>query len=207
MKKLLKPALALAALMAVSSFGVAQRTALSELKPDPALQVQTKIATLPCCECVGKQTQIDISTGQSAPVDPLWQVNGTSAYTTPPYPGWATTLSPAKWIQPVSSPTPSPGVPAAFFKYTLQFTIPKCVVPNDVSIVGNFAADNGAKVSLDGNPVASCPTPYCFKTPAQPLSIQGIGPGSHTLTFEVQNEGGPSGFIVNAKLTRQCRKD
>jgi hypothetical protein len=208
MKKLVSPALALAVLTVFSGFGVAQRRVdVGQVKAEPALAEQSRAPSLPCCECIGKVTQLDLSTGQGSPIDPFWKVNGSSAYSTPPFPGWATTLGSAKWIQPVSSPTPSPNVAVGVFKYTLQFTIPKCTIPSEVRLEGNFAADNGANVLMDGNPVTSCPTPYCFKAPAQALNVTGLGPGSHTLTFEVKNEGGPSGLIVNAKLTRQCQRE
>lgn len=208
MKKLLTLALALAALAVLTTFGVAQeRGQLGEVKIDPALQLVLHIPSLPCCECLGKVTTLNLSTGQNSPIDQLWKVNGGNAYTTPPYPGWATNLGPANWIQPVASPTPAANVPVGTFKYTVQFNVPKCAIPSDVQLQGKFAADNGAKVTLDGNPVTSCPTPYCFKAPGQPLSATGIGPGTHTLSFDVKNEGGPSGLIVNAILTRRCVKE
>lgn len=207
MKKSLSFALTLFTLFILGVYGVAQRRA--EIKEGPnasALQVQPKPLSLSCCECLGGVTTLDLSTGQASPIDPFWQVNGGPAYTTPPYPGWATNLGPAKWIQPVAAPTPAPNVAVGVFRYTLRFDIPKCTIPSEVRIDGKFAADNGANVSLDGKAVTSCPTPNCFKTPGQALSIAGIGPGAHTLIFDVRNEGGPSGLIVNAKLTRQCQR-
>lgn len=207
MKKLVTLAFAIGALIILSSFGIAQeRGEVREVKIDPSLQVPSQTPSLRCCECLGNTTTLDLSTGQASPIDPLWKVNGGPAYTTPPYAGWATNLGPAKWIQPVPSPTPSSNVAVGVFKYTLQFSVPKCTIPSEVRLEGKFAADNGANISLDGNPVTSCPTPYCFKAPGQPLTITGIGPGTHLLTVDVKNEGGPSGLIVNAKLTRQCQK-
>jgi hypothetical protein len=201
MKKLLTLAFVLAALTVLASFGLAQER--REAKSEPARPEQPQLMTLRCCEA-GKPAQIDISTGQSGPIDPLWTVNGAAAYTTPLVPGWASNLSPAKWIQPVASPLPAYGVAVGVFKYSVHFVVPKCGKLSQVRIDGRFAADNGAKVTLDGNPVTTCPTPYCFKAPGQPLTITGIGVGPHTLTFEVNNEGGPSGLSVNAKLTRNC---
>lgn len=207
MKKVLTLTLALVALAVLGSFGMAQeRGEVRDTKIDPSLQVQPQGPSLRCCECLGQVTTLNLSTGQGKPIDPLWKVNGGPAYTTPPFPGWATNLGPAQWIQPVASPTPSSSVAVGIFKYTVQFDVPKCTIPSKVRLEGTFAADNGAKVSLDGNPLTSCPTPFCFKAPGQPLTSTGIGPGTHTLTFEVKNEGGPSGLIVNAKLTRECQK-
>src|SRR5882724_7943374 len=100
MKKLLTLTLALVALSVFCGFGVAQKR--GEVKIDQSLQVQTRTATLSCCECLGKVTTLNLSTGQGSPIDPFWKVNANPAYTTPPYPGWTTTLGPAKWIQPVA---------------------------------------------------------------------------------------------------------
>ena len=167
----------------------------------------------PCCKCLGETTSVDLSTGQSSPIDSKWQLNGGNAYTTPPYPGWITTLTPAKWIQPVASPTPSPTAPAnTVFKYTLQFTVPKCTIPRDVRLQGSFAADNSAKVFLDGNPIASCAGPKCFAATSAggqaPVALNAsISPGNHTLEIQVSNLSGPSGLIVNAQLKTQCKKD
>lgn len=201
MKKLLTLALVLAALTVLASFGLAQER--RETKSEPARPEQPRLMTLRCCEA-GKAAQIDLSTGQSGPIDPLWTVNGAAAYTTPLVPGWANNLGPAKWIQPVASPLPAYNVAVGVLKYSVHFVVPKCGKLSQVRIDGNYAADNAAKVTLDGNPITSCPTPYCFKAPGQPLTINGITAGPHTLTFEVKNEGGPSGLSVNARLTRDC---
>jgi hypothetical protein len=201
MKRLLTLALLLATLTVLTSFGLAQER--REIRLDAAIPVQPRAPTLPCCER-GSVPQIDLSTGQGGPIDPLWKVNGGSAYVTPPFPGWATNLAPAKWIQPVASPLPAANVAIGILKYSVQFNVPKCGKFSQVRIDGRFAADNGAKVTIDGNPITSCPTPYCFKVPGQPLTITGITAGTHTLAFEVKNDGGPSGLSVNAKLTRNC---
>ncbi len=165
----------------------------------------TKSISVPCCKCLGEASTVNVSTGQGGPIDPFWKVNGGSAYTTPPYPGWMS-LPPAQWIQPVASPLPSPSVPATTFKYTLKFTVPQCTIPMDASLIGSFAADNNAKVFFDGKPVTTCPGPRCF-TVATPLNIPSIGPGTHTLEIQVGNEGGPSGLLVNAQLKTQCKKE
>jgi hypothetical protein len=201
MKKLLTLASVLAALTALTRFGLAQEP--REVRFDKAIVVQPRSQILSCCER-GKVAQIDLSTGQGGPIDPLWKVNGGPAYATPPFPGWTTNLGPAKWIQPVASPLPSSNIAVGVLTYTVQFNVPKCGKLSQVRLDSKFAADNGAKVTLDGNPVTICPTPYCFKGPGQPLTITGIGAGPHTLAFEVKNEGGPSGLSVNARLTRHC---
>jgi hypothetical protein len=165
--------------------------------------------SVPCCKCLGETLKVDLSTGQTSPIDQRWRVNNGNAYTTPPYPGWIA-LAPARWIQPVASPTPSGNVPGnTVYRYTLQFTVPKCTIPMNVRLTGSFAADNSAKAFLDGVPIASCAGPKCFNTPQAPvpLNVPSVAPGPHTLEFQVANISGPSGLIVNAQLQVECKKD
>jgi len=182
---------------------------------EPQAQTERRIVppppTLGCCECLGRTVQLDLSTGQgSGAVDPLWKVNGGPAYVTPPVSSWIA-LNPAKWIQPVASPTPSPSVPAGIYKYTVRFNVQKCTIPAEVRLDGKFAADNSAKAFLDGSPIAgaSCPGPVCFAPPQAPvnLTVPSLSPGLHTLEIDVKNDEGYSGLIVNAQLKGQCRKE
>jgi hypothetical protein len=159
----------------------------------------------PCCNY-----QFNLNTGQSGPIDPLWKANGNNAYYTPPVSSWLTVpFAPARWIQPVSSPTPSGMVPQGLHKYTANFNVPACSA-GQVRLSGTFAADNSATAYLDGNPIpgASCPGPVCFNTPQAPVSLNGappIGPGPHTLEIDVTNlTKGASGLIVNAQVKRTC---
>jgi hypothetical protein len=208
MKKFLMLTLALVALGTIATFGLAQEP--REIKID-RVPSQSLIPSLTCCECLGKVTTLNLSTGQASPKDPIWSVNGNFAYTTPKVPSWIA-LPQAQWIQPVASPLPSNNVPGnADYTYTVTFYIPKCTIPNSVRLNGNFAADNSATAKLDGIaiPGASCPGPVCFNTPQAPVPLNGappIGPGQHTLEIVVHNLGGYSGLIVNAKLTRQCAR-
>lgn len=200
MKKLIALTLMFAGLALLITAGWAQN-------PD----VHAKVPTLPCCKCLGESTTLNISTGQGSPTDPIWRVNGGPAYTTPPYPGWITTLSPARWIQPVANPKPSSNVPPGVYKYTMKFSIPKCTIPGTARLSGRFAADNTVKAFLDGTPIpgAACGTINCFKAPDAPipLNLGSIAPGSHVLTFEVRNVSGPSGLVVNAQIRRECKKE
>lgn len=199
MKKSLTLALALVALAVLSGFGLAHPQ--GGRKPPPSL---------PCCKCLGESHTLDLSTGQGSPIDPIWNVNGNPAYTTPKVSSWIA-LPGAQWIQPVASPTPSKSVPAGVYKYTVKFNIPKCTIPSDIRLDGKFSADNSAKAFLDipTQPVGSCPGPTCFAG-SVPLTVNPawLTPGStHTLEIDVTNDGSYSGLIVNAKLTRQCPKE
>jgi hypothetical protein len=214
MKKLLTLVFALVALGVLTTFGLAQERE-SRRVPETLLQeAQSRIPTLTCCECLGKVTTLNLSTGQGSPVDPIWKVNNGPAYTTPPFPGWILpsnpVLTPAKWIQPVPSPTPSHNIGPGIFKYTVRFNTPKCVIPNRVTLDVYFAADNGAKVFLDGTQVPTSPcSGTCFKAPQAPVHFTAAVSAlpTHTLEIELKNDTPPaSGLIVNAKVTRQCAR-
>ena len=202
MKKYLALAAAFVALAIVICLGAAKAQ-----DQKPLLPPQGAPATLKCCECLGQATTLDLSTGQGSPIDPLWKLNLTApAYKTPPVSSWVS-LAPASWIQPVASPSPSNNVPPGIYKYSVKFNIPKCTIPSVVRLDGKFAADNSAKVFLDGSPVTSCPGPTCFASPGVNFSVPSILPGSHTLEIQVKNDSAYSGLIVNAKLTRQCARE
>jgi hypothetical protein len=168
--------------------------------------------SLPCCKCLGDVVTLDLSTGKASPIDPLWRVSNNPAYTiasTTSVPNWIT-LPPAKWIQPVNSSTPSSNVPQGLHKYTARFTIQKCLIPyENVRLDGKFAADNSAKVSLNGNPITLCAGPKCFQGPQAPvpLGVTPISwPATYTLEVNVTNDGDYSGLLVNAQLKGQCKK-
>ena len=208
MKKLLTLTLALVALSTLSALGVAQERG-DVRQIDPSLQGQPRIPSLPCCECLGKNTTLNLSTGQASPIDPLWKVNLLSAYTTPKVSSWIA-LPPANWIQPVASPTPSNNVAPGVYKYTVKFNIQaKCTIPSEIRLTGNFSADNSAQAFLDlpGQPVGSCAGPTCFAG-GVPLNVNPLWltPGNHTLEIDVTNNEGYSGLIVNAQLTRHCAR-
>lgn len=176
-------------------------------KPKP---MPTKGLSLPCCQSPGDVETLDLSTGQgSGPKDFCWTMNGGPAYITPKVGSWLS-LSPAKWIQTVASPAPSKYIPAGVFDYKVKFNIPTCNVLNDVRLEGKFAADNSAKLWFDRitllPEIAWCPGPTCFQAPAVGFSVLSILPGNHELESEVTNLGSYSGFLVNAQLTRQCKK-
>ena len=193
--------------------------------PNPAFQPGDNTVTIDLneanvtCTFVNRQApaccayNLDLTTGQGSPIDPLWKVNGTSAYTTPPVVGWLTVpFAPARWIQPVPSPTPAPNVPAPLpiYKYTIQFNVPPCPVGH-AQLNGTFAADNSAKVFLQpGNhpiTITAC-LHNCFKAPQAPVALSVpsalLTPGPHTLEIDVTNDGGYSGLIVKAQVMRIC---
>ena len=156
----------------------------------------------PCCAYA-----FDLSTGQGGgATDPLWSVNGGTAFITPAASAWMG-LPPAQWIQPVASPTPATSVPPGAFQYRARFDVPDCG-SGRVELNGTFAADNSATAFLDGTaiPGASCAGPTCFNSSQAPVAfnVPSVPPGPHQLQISVTNQGGFSGLIVNAQVRRVC---
>jgi len=162
---------------------------------------------------LGRTTTLNLNTGQSGPNDPIWTVNGAAAHPTSAYPGWMAPtnaqLNGAQWIQLPNQSTPASNVPAGDYKYKVRFNTPKCVIPSRVMLDVYFAADNSATVFVDGTlvPTTVCST-NCFNVPQAPVHFTvGLAPGAHAIDIVVKNLGGPSGLIVNAKVTRACVKE
>lgn len=153
----------------------------------------------PCCAF-----SADLSTGQgSAATDPVWTVNGGPAFITPPVSAWTTTLTGARWIQPVAAPLPSSSVPQGLYRYRVSFTVPPCGMGH-AELNGSFAADNNASVMLDNNPIAGATCTNCFNTAAVPFSVPNVTVGPHVLEIDVTNLGGYSGLLVSAQVRRVC---
>lgn len=216
MKRLLTLVFAITLLTILTGAGTAQRRSDAVGAPIEITPVGIGIQgpagpVLSCCECLGKVTTLNLSTGQSGPNDPLWTVNATPAHPTSAYPGWIATtnamLNPAKWIQFPNQSTPASNVPAGNYKYSVRFTTPRCVIPSTITLEGYFAADNSASVVLDGTniPTTACST-NCFNVPQAPVHFTVTVPStvSHTLDFVVNNLGGPSALVANVKVTRKC---
>jgi hypothetical protein len=170
----------------------------------------TKGLSLPCCKSPYDVVTLDLSTGQgSGPKDSWWKMNGGPAYITPKVGSWLD-LPSARWIQTVASPAPSNKIPSGVFNYKVNFNNPICPIPSEVRLEGKFAADNSAKLWFDRftllPEIALCPGPTCFMAPGVNFSVFSIFPGNHELESAVTNLGSYSGFLVNAQLTRQCKK-
>jgi hypothetical protein len=165
---------------------------------------------VPCCNCLADAPDTDLSTGRASPIDLVWKVNNGNAYTTAPDSWWITSLSPAKWIQPVANSTPGLANPG-LYHYTTKFFVPSCTTAADVQLVGSFAADNSGKVYIDGgSAIASCTNGFCFNSNNAPITFNAsLAPGFHVLRIDVQNNSGNpgatiTGLVVNAHLARKC---
>lgn len=169
-----------------------------------------RIPTLGCCQCLGKQNTLDLSTIAGNP----WLVNGQPvAVVTAPNAAWAP-AAPAKWV---SSNAAATGGNNTTYHYALQFKVEKCTIPQTIVFKGvSAAADNYIKVWLTG-PSGGGPVQctvaggYCF-TPSNKLVNFAawpvtVAPGLYTLNVDVTNISGPTGMFMNAVLEGQCTKE
>jgi hypothetical protein len=212
--KLDTAALALALLFLAASPAAAQIRRL-EASRIPA-ESRARPATLGCCKCLGGTNTLDLSTvGSNA-----WTVNGGPAvFLTSIHPAWNINPGPASWVSTVAGGGTG-GVPAGVFEYRLDFVVPACTIGQDVTLAGNYGADNDVAVFLDDATgpasganaffVSQCTGSWCFNSSRNPLPSfvnKPVAPGPHTLIVKVRNEGGPSGMFVNATLTGACRRE
>lgn len=169
-----------------------------------------RIPTLGCCQCLGKQNTLDLSTIASNP----WLVNGQPvAVVTAPNAAWAP-AGPAKWV---SINTAASGGNNTTYHYTLQFKVEKCTIPQTIVFKGmSAAADNYIKVWLTGpsggGPVqCTAAGGYCFTAANQLNNFAAwpatVAPGLYTLNVDVTNISGPTGMFMNAVLEGQCTKE
>jgi hypothetical protein len=210
MTRRFKSALAIFGVLAgVPSAGQAQGQARAV---GPAQSVIVQPAPIPrdviriaCCKCVdGSQQRVNASTG-TAP----WKVAppGSSAYqqvVPAGHVGW-TSLAPASWVGPSGAPQA-----AGDYTYQLQVYVPRCTLPPHVVISGRFAADNGARLVVDGAQVtASIGTANYGFLPGSVTSFTKdiSSPGVHNIQFVVHNSDGPTGLVVQAAISSVCPKD
>lgn len=173
-----------------------------------------KIPTLGCCRCLGEKNTLDLGTHAGNP----WRVNGMPAViVTSPNAAWSPSPGSAKWI---STNAAGNGGANATYRYTLQFRVEKCVIPQSIVFKGlSVAADNRYSVSLSGpagaSPSVPCPaaaaaTGHCFSVAGRLNNFAVwpvIPPGVYTLNVDVTNISGPSGLSLDAVLEGRCSKD
>jgi hypothetical protein len=159
------------------------------------------IPKLPCCRCVdGTTTEINIDTGAAS-----WRVTAPggayqqAAVPIPPHPAWATLLGPAAWIG-------APGAPETEgdYEFELQFYVPDCVIPAEILVTGQAAADNRADIFLDSSSSSLATVPSYDNSGITSFVGSVSGAGIHRLRFVVTNDGGPTGLIVRAAIVVRC---
>lgn len=94
-------------------------------------------------------------------------------------------LTGSRWIAPNAD---SAGTPAGDYTYATHFTLPTGADPATASITGRWAADNSAKMFLNGVAVSTTVSPPFSYEHWTPFTITGpFVAGSNTLTFVVNN--------------------
>ncbi len=195
-----------------------------------------------CCKCVGgKNDPVDISTGKaswtvsSTPTPPPPPVGGGYTTTTVgivptnaspqvapinigpnPQPGTWATLTGADWLQ------PNGALPNGHWTYVLKVQVPNCTVPQKVTIAGKLAADDAARMYVDGpggstqilvggptvtaNFAADGSSTRNFGTVLKPGGSGGFTqPGTYYVRVELDNLGGaPSGIVLQGTLAGEC---
>ena len=183
MKNILKLALALTAIGAITIVGLAQEP--RAIKIDSTIPVQPRIPALTCCECLGKVTTLDLSTGQSGPIDPLveneqrkrlcrFESFGSFECMDGSALGELDSTGP--------SSTPSTNIRPGYLQVHGEVLHPRVRHwQSDLNWTGKFSADNSANAFLDVPLHSVCPcVGYCFQggaslTPANPAWLH---PGS-----------------------------
>jgi hypothetical protein len=219
---------------------VLSTTALAQVVGRPGPQKSIKPGkpdvTLNCCRCMGDKSEpIDISTGKAS-----WTVSSTP---TPPPPmpagGWAagpiavvptnmspqvatgnmganplpgtwTTLPGADWIKP-NGPLPN-----GHWTYVLKVEVPRCTIPQKVVINGSLAADDYARMYVDGPSGVGTTTlvgalgagfngatrSFNAVLGANPVYTK---PGTYYIRVEMDNLGGaPAGIVLNGAIAGEC---
>lgn len=172
----------------------------------PPLVGPVKAVKLACCRCLGETVgPIKISTGQPVP----WTVNGGPTVPQAMVPGWHGWSSPppppgSQWIGPVGGNSAAP----VTYTYQLKIDAGRCRIPGTMTISGKFWADNSGTVSLTSQ-TATFTTlnyPFGFQTP-NGASFSYTVPsatGIYTLTVTTQNQGGPTGLLMDANVFKRC---
>lgn len=188
---------------------VPQGLGVAAVVPQASAGPTAAIPTLGCCRCLRGTNLLDLSTIATVP----WTVAAGAASPIPavvvptPNPYWNLPTSGAQWVS--ASTAGASWLPGGTYVYRLQFYVPRCTIPQTVRLTGVAGADDDFNLYIDSNPtpVSSCSGGWCFNTsnPTPPFTVNGIGPGLHTLTMSVVNgSAGPTGMFVSAVLEGTC---
>ena len=131
---------------------------------------------------------------------------GGLSYATNPNPLWyqpSGNPSAFQWIDPLNNGTASsPGsVPNGNYLYETTFYLVDCIDPTKVQLVGQFASDDYACITINGHTTGQCTVNS--SAALAPFNISGstlFHAGTNIVDFVVQNTGGgPSGLIVTVQ--------
>ena len=212
----------LLALLAALPAAFATQAQVRDIAPEPALVAESKpfpqrMPTLGCCKCLGGENKLDLSTIPGN----HWRVNGQPAVVVAPTNvAWSMNTGGANWV---SIDAAGSGAANTTYRYTLQFNVRKCTIPQTIVLKGlSVAADNRYNVYLTGpnssasaSPIVPCPTAaaatgHCFTAANQLNNFAAwsiASPGVYTLNVDVTNISGPSAMFIKAVLEGQCAKE
>lgn len=162
----------------------------------------SKAILVPCCKCAdGSVLTVDISTG-AAP----WRVKppaGAPAAAVPVPsipPSWTTALAPAVWIQHPA------GEADGTYEYELRYQVQKCTIKPDVTVSGDFSADNSATLTVGGpTPVFTAPGPTAY-TSTFPFSAP-LPVGAGAIKVSVVNDELDTGLVLRGTITVRCPRE
>jgi hypothetical protein len=110
---------------------------------------------------------------------------------------WPAPLDGSQWISTNADCTT--GVASGTFTYTVSFSLPSGAT--NLALSGSLLADDSVSVSLNGNGL-SLSGPNGFGSVSTFSTTSGFQTGTtNTLTFTVNNAGGPSGLDFTASVT------
>lgn len=118
------------------------------------------------------------------------------------YPGWATPGTGAKWVSQYGTDKDSD---SGQFVYRIRFKLANCELDN-VVLKGRYAADNFARISLNGGaPQFPTADPTGFLAFTNFSFTSGFKAGENTLDFLVRNDNSVSGLLVEfTEATARC---
>jgi hypothetical protein len=122
-----------------------------------------------------------------------------TAITTVPNAAWTPNTASADWISPGSSGNTS--WPAGTYDYQTIFNLSAGENPATAQLSGMWTSDNDSCIFLNGANTGDCIGPGAFGSLNAFSITSGFVTGSNTLTFVVNNLGGPSGVIAEVSGT------
>jgi len=156
---------------------------------------------------IAKADNVNLSTG-TATYSVMFNSATSTAVSSTANPGWTASIPGAVWVNTTGSGTAS--APNGAYVYSTTFTL------NSMSnLSGSFASDNAAMAFLSGGSIVGSDSlganTYANSfTTATMFSALNLGPGTYTLTFDLENgtglasgadsniSTGPSGLLVGA---------
>jgi hypothetical protein len=200
---MIKDSLACRVAGAILLLGIFSSSAAAQSGHGGGPTIPSDAIRLPCCLCVdGTSKTFNIDTGTGA-----WQVATPNSSTFQPVipaanAAWAP-VPPAGWVGPAGN-----NKIIGRYPYRLRFWYPPtCLIPARVTITGSFAADNSARLNIDGQFIIASqgPTDYGFLPASVTPFSHTLAPGGlHAITLTVNNAQNVTGMILQGTIWVTC---